>query len=64
VPALPERALCAVADNPGQAFLRPMIVSGIAVVILFFIGLLVFSLLRGVLISVWNWRLPIGAKSW
>jgi hypothetical protein len=61
VPALPERALCAVADNPGQAFLRPMIVSGIAVVILFF---LVFSLLRGVLISVWNWRLPIGAKSW
>ena len=64
VPALPERTLCVVADNPGQAFLRPMIVSGIAVAILFSLGLVVFGLLRRVLNCVWNWRLPIGAKSW
>ena len=41
-----------------------MIVSGIAGAALFFISLLVFSLLRGVLISVWNWHVSIGAKSW
>ena len=64
VPALPERTLCVVADNPGQAFLRPMIVSGIAVAILFSLGLVVFGLLRRVLICVWNWRLSIGANSW
>jgi hypothetical protein len=63
-PALPERTLCEVAENPHQAFLQPMLWSGIAGAVLFFIGLLVFSLLRGMLISVWNWRLPIGAKSW
>ena len=59
-----ERTLCAFAGNPGQALLQPMIMGGVAGAILFFIGLLVFSLLRAVLISVWNWRLPIGAKSW
>jgi hypothetical protein len=63
-PAPPERTLREVAANSGQALPQPMIMSGIAGAIPFFIGLLVFSLLRGLLISVWNWRLPIGAKSW
>jgi hypothetical protein len=64
VPAPPERTLCEVAANPGQAFRLPMIVGGIAGACLFSLGLVVFSLLRRVLICVWNWRLSIGAKSW
>jgi hypothetical protein len=60
----PGRTLCEVAKNPGQAFLHPMLFSGIVGAILFFIGVLVFSLLRGVLISAWKWRMPIGTKSW
>jgi hypothetical protein len=40
-----------------------MVLSGVAGAILFFVGLLVFSLLRGLLISAWNWRPRLGAQA-
>ena len=61
-PPRPERTLCDMADNPEWALLQPMIFGGVAGAILLFVGLVVFSLLRGLLISAWHWRLPLGAK--
>ena len=66
-PATPEpleRTVCEVADNPNRIYVQTAVLGGIAGAILFFFGLLLFSAVRGTLISVWNWRLPIGAKSW
>jgi hypothetical protein len=59
-----ERTVCEFAVNPDQVFWQMVMMGGIAGAILFFIGLVVFSLLRGVLISAWNWRPSFGEKSW
>jgi hypothetical protein len=58
-----EGTVCAVAVDPMRAYLQTMVFAGVAGAILFFVGLLVFSLLRGLLISAWNWRPRLGAQA-
>jgi hypothetical protein len=58
-----EGTVCAVVVDPMRAYLQTMVLSGVAGAILFFVGLLVFSLLRGLLISAWNWRPRLGAQA-
>ena len=58
-----EWSVCAVAVDPMQAYLQTMVFSGVAGAILFFVGLIVSSLLRGLLISAWNWRPRLGAQT-
>jgi hypothetical protein len=58
------RTICDVAANPTEAFWPSMFFAGLAGAALFFFGLVFFSLLHGLLVSAWNWRLSIGEKSW
>ncbi len=58
-----EWSVCAVAVDPMRAYLQTMVLSGVAGAILFFVGLLAFSLLRGLLIAAWNWRPRLGAQA-
>ncbi len=59
------RTICLVAAKPLDAFFWESLVwAGIAGAVLFFFGLVFFSLVRGLLISAWYWRPSFGEKSW
>ncbi len=59
------RTICQVAAKPLDAFFWESLVwAGVAGAVLFFFGLVFFSLLHGLLVSAWNWRPSFGEKSW
>lgn len=61
----PERALCDHALHPNRSLLAVMIGSAAAGAVLFFLALALFCGMRAILVSLWNWRLPMGrVSSW
>ncbi len=61
---LPGHGLCDVIEDAEHALNTALWLAGWlgAVAMVFALG--VFCAVRGVLLSLWNWRLPIGARPW
>lgn len=63
-PPLPDRGRCDAVEDPEHAMDSLLWLTGWLGAMAMVLALAVFCAVRGVLLSLWNWRLPIGARPW
>jgi len=61
---LPDHGLCEAVEDPNHFMTSSLWFAGWLGAVATVFGLALFCALRGVLLSLWNWRLPIGARPW